>query len=58
VLVWALLAVAFAAAAGIEVYLAVIEDVWWPLIVAGPALAAAVACLWMSYRNRSPGQPG
>jgi hypothetical protein len=53
--VWALLAVAFAVAAGIELYLALNEDVLWPLIVAIPAALAALSCLWVAVKNlRAP----
>ena len=51
VAVWALLAVAFAAAGGIELYLAVSQGVTWPIVVAVPALLAALACLWIAVRN-------
>jgi hypothetical protein len=51
VAVWALLTLAFAVAGGVEVYLAVNEAVTWPLVVAVPALGAALVCLWIAVRN-------
>jgi len=47
-LAWALLAIAFAAAGVINVFLALSADEWWPAAVALLAfLSAAVGC-WMA----------
>jgi hypothetical protein len=49
---WVVLAVAFAGAAVMQVFLAASTTLWWPLIVALALAAAAVACGVQAARCR------
>jgi hypothetical protein len=49
---WVVLAVAFAGAAVMQVFLAVSMGLWWPLVVAFALAAAAVGCGVQAARCR------